>query len=484
MKNSTIASAKCITIAEAGNDRIKLIQVTRDRDGICVSKVFVKKFDSVDDAFMRSLAADVRKLRLGKVPVVACLPRQVVNVRLLEVPSTDPDEIAGMVELQVGKQTPYSRDEIVSDYRVIGAGREGHTRVMLIVVQQGIMRQRFRILEEAGLDVGSMSVSSEGMLNWYRSIQAGKTGKGGVLLLDVDSGYSDLGIIVKGQLVSTKSILVGARQLLEAPDKWRETLAREVENAIDMYRGEAGGGAGLDTLILSGAAASIEGLESALGERLKLTVQSVDCMQKVRKAAGLPTLREDNYNGVSFTPLVGMAMDPDALEFALVPESVKMRRNLEIKARSLTALGTMVLILGVLLSAAAIVLLHKKIGVVMDLRQQLAQTDDQAKQVNRMSQTVGTIMERLDSTRAPVNILLELCKQTPPNVMFDSIVFESEVSLVLKGRARDYPDVDLLRQNLELSNVIFPNVVSRLQRKDPKTNLVEFELACLASKEP
>lgn len=484
MKNSRIESAKCVTIAEAGNDRIKIIQVTRDRDGVCVSKLFIKRFDSVDDEFMRSLSADVRKLRLGNAPVVACLPRQVVNVRLLEVPSTDPDEIAGMVELQVGKQTPYSRDEIVSDYRVIGAGREGHTRIMLIVVQQGIMRQRFRILEEAGIEVGSMSVSSEGMLNWYRSVQAGRTGKGAVLLLDVDSGYSDLGIVVKGQLVSTKSILVGSRQLLEAPDKWTETLAREVENAVDVYRGEAGGNTPPESMLLSGASASIEGLDTALGARLKLPVQSVDCMQKVKKVTGLPNLREDPYNGVSFTPLVGMAMDPGALEFALVPESVKMRRDLEIKARRLTAFGTMVLLLGVLLSVVAVVLLHQKLDVVMNLRRHLKQTEDQVKQVNRMSQTVGTIMERLDSSRAPVNILLELCRLTPPDVTYESIAFESDVSLVLKGRARRFPDVDLLRQNLELSNVIFPNVVSRVQRIDQKTGLVEFELACLATKEP
>lgn len=484
MKNSGREWAKCITIAEAGNDRIKLIQATRDSAGISVTKLFVRKFDSVDDEFMRNLSADIRKLRLGNTPVLACLPRQVVNVRLLEVPSTDPSEIEGMVELQVGKQTPYSRDEIVSDYRVIGTGREGHTRIMLIMVQQGIMRQRFRILEEAGLEVDSMSVSSEGMLNWYRSVQAGRTGKGGTVLLDVDSGYSDLGIVVRGQLVLTKSILVGARQLAEAPDKWRETLAREVENAMDVYRGEAGGNAPLENLLVSGAATGIAGLDTMLGERLKLTAQSMDCLQKVKKASSLPDTRGEAYSGVSLTPLVGMAMDPGALEFSLVPESVKMRRDLETKARGLTAMGTLVLLVGALLSLTATVLMHQRLEVVLDLRARLKETEQQVAKVNRMSQTIGTIMERLDSTRAPVNVMLELSKQTPPAVVYDSIVYESDVSLVLKGHARSFPDVDLLRQNLELSNVVFPNVVSRVQRIDPRTGLVEFELACMATKEP
>ncbi|MEI6969970.1 MAG: hypothetical protein WCL44_00505 [bacterium] len=482
MKNSRWA--KCVTIAEAGNDRIKLIQATRDRDGVTLTRVFVRKFESVDDEFMRGLAADIHKLRLGNNPVLACLPRQVVNVRLLEVPSTDPSEISGMVELQVGKQTPYSRDEIVADYRVIGAGREGHTRIMLIMVQQSIMRQRFRLLEEAGLEVTGMTVSSEGMLNWYKMIQAGRTGKGGVVLLDVDSGYSDLGIVVKGQLVLTKSILVGARQLEQAPEKWRETLAREIENAIDAYRGEAGANAPIESLVVSGAEAGIAGLDAVLGERLKLAAQSLDSLQNVKKGPGLPDLKSETCRGVSLTPLVSMALDPGAMEFSLVPEPVKMRRDLEVKARGLTAMGTLVLTVGVLLSVMAIVLMHQRLEVVMDLRARLNETEAQVAKVNRMSDTIGTIMARLDSTRAPVNILLELARQTPPAVVYDSIGFESEVSLILKGRARSFPDVDLLRQNLELSSVIYPNVVSRQQRIDSKTGMVEFELACLATKEP
>lgn len=483
MRNRQRTAAGCVTIAEAGSDRIKIIQVTRDSSGICVTRLLVKTFDTVDDEFMSNLSAEVRKLRLGNAPVIACLPRQVVNVRLFEVPSTEPDEIAGMVELQVGKQTPYSRDEIVADYRTMGAGRDGHTRIMLIMVQQGIMRQRFRILEEAGLNVESMSVSSEGMLNWYRSLQSVKAGKGGTVLLDVDTGCSDLSIIVKGQLVFTKSILVGANQLLEGPEKWKEKLAREVENSIEMYRGEAGGHASLDTILLSGASHRIEGLEADLGNRLKLEAHSTDCMQKVKLGDRLPDMQAAAFRGVSFTPLVGMAMDPDALEFSLVPESVRMRRNLETKARRLTTMGIGVIAVGVLLSVLTIILMHQKLGVVIDLRERLRETEANVAEVNRMSQTVETIMERLDSTRAPVNILLELCKVTPPLVMYDSILFENEGSLVLKGHARSFPDVDLLRVKLETSSAMFPNVVSRLQRIDPRTGLVEFELACLASKE-
>jgi len=480
MSSSDYISKKCSTIAEVGSDRIKLVQVTRNRDGATISKILLRKYDAADDKVIPALAADIQKLGLTRSPVIACLPRQVVNVRLLEMPSTDPVEIASMVELQVGKQTPYARDEIVADHRIIGRGREGYTRVLLIMVQQSVMRQRFRILEEAGLEVESMTVSSEGLINWYRSILGTPGGEGGTVLLDVDAGYSELAIVSRSQLVFTKSILVGSRQLLDDPARWIEKMCQEVENAIDIYRGEAGGNVVLGACLLSGAAVHIGGLDGALGNRLKLIVHPVDYMEKIKKVAGLPDTKGDDYREVSFTPLVGMAIAPEALEFSLVPESVKARRDLERKARNLTTLGSLSFLTAAFLSLMAIVMIHHKLEYLFKLRAKILETEKPAAEILKQKQTIVTVMERLNSTRSPVSILYELYKLTPPSVMYDSIVFDSERSLVLKGQANSFPDVDKLKGTLEGSMVIFPNVTCPKQTKDARTGLIVFELNCSA----
>ena len=47
-------------------------------------------------------------------------------------------------------------------------------QVMLAIVQRSALRQRFSILEEAGLEVDGMSISSEGVLNWFLNTERGK----------------------------------------------------------------------------------------------------------------------------------------------------------------------------------------------------------------------------------------------------------------------------------------------------------------------
>ena len=158
--NSTRKHSGPSVIVEIGNDWLKMMQSAPSRGGVAVSKLCVENFGSSGADLAKLISRSIKQYKFSRMPVIACLPRQAVNLRMLELPSTDPHEIADMVDLQVGKQTPYSKDEIVSDYKILGSGRSGYSRVMLVIVQRGVLRQRFSVLEEAGVEVQRMSVSS------------------------------------------------------------------------------------------------------------------------------------------------------------------------------------------------------------------------------------------------------------------------------------------------------------------------------------
>ena len=158
--------AKTTVLIEIGSEWLKIIQAEPRRGGVGVSKIHLERVSGSSRAVADQIRAALRKGRFARVPVIGCLPRQMMTVRMLELPSTDHEEIADMVDLQIGKQTPYSRDEIAWDYRAAGSGRDGYTRVMLSIVQRSTIRDRYYILEEAGVDVERMTVSAEGMLNW------------------------------------------------------------------------------------------------------------------------------------------------------------------------------------------------------------------------------------------------------------------------------------------------------------------------------
>ena len=123
-------------VVEIGSQWLKIAEMSPAKGGVSISKLHLEQFTSLGSPLSDAVKAAFRKLRISsREPVVACLPRQLVTTRILELPSTDPDEIADMVDLQIGKLTPYSQDEIMSEYLgpIAAAGYED--RVALALAQ-------------------------------------------------------------------------------------------------------------------------------------------------------------------------------------------------------------------------------------------------------------------------------------------------------------------------------------------------------------
>ncbi len=462
--------------AEAGSRHVKLVEVDRSGRQSAATRIFLRESGADEESNATELASEIRKLKLGNRPVIGCLPRQAVNMRLLEVPSADPAEIADMVELQIGKQTPYSRDEIVADYRFVGSSREGYTRVMLIIVQRSLMNQRFRMLEQAGLELEGMSVSSEGILSWYTKYRDPRDSFETAVLLDIDATFTDFTVISRGQLVFSKSILVGRDHLANPEGNWKDKFVQEVERSVQVFREETGITEMVGRVLVTGAWHGIEGLDSLMGKRLALRVELADSMGRLKTSCRPP----ENAGDVSFTAIAGMAMAPETLQFNLVPETVTLRRNLETKARSLTWLGILLSGIMSLSSALSMAAMQYKVQNLTLLRRRLDTTSPQALRVEKWKYNTDMVLGRLDSTRAPLNITWELHRVTPPKaIIYDSIIIESDaMRLTLKGRARTYADIETLRQNLIASDIIYNDVTLGPQTKTPDGSRVRFEIIC------
>ena len=208
------AQTRSAVIVEIGSDWLKIAQTEPLKDGLAISRIHLEKFDSLGSGLSRVIAGAFAEQKFDKMPVIACVPRQMVNIRMMELPSTDPDEVVSMAEIQTAKQTPYSRDEIVCDCRITKGSRAGYTKVMMAIVQNSVVRERFHVLEEAGIEVERMSVTTEGILSWHARSQVPESEGSAVMLLDVDSFYAEFMVIGAGGLIFTRSILTGSNQLL------------------------------------------------------------------------------------------------------------------------------------------------------------------------------------------------------------------------------------------------------------------------------
>lgn len=471
-----------MVVVELGNDWLKVIHVQPSAAGDALSKVRIEKLDASVGASPKLIGDIFRQHKLTGLPVYASLPRQLVNVRMLELPSTDPLELSDMVDLQVGKQTPYSRDEIIADYRITGPGREGYTRVLLAIVQRSVLRQRFSVFEEAGIDVERMSLSTEGILGWCRR-SLKKPGEGAMLVVDVDSFYSDFVVVDKGNLLFTRSVLLGANELLGDYAAAQGKFVREVRQSVEAFAAESPG-LSVGKGYLSGAGAWIPGLAQDLARGLNIVVEPVDSLQAFKYKPKTPDLRQAPYNAVSLTALVGIAGDPASLELSLAPESVRLRRAIVTKARRLTTLGVMIVTVLASISLFATVKLSFKLSRMKALQSELKATTPRIRAVEQMRDIVRVVSERADLRFSAFSVLTAIHTQTGGDldVALDSVAMDLEDNQVqLGGTGGSTKDIRALVRNLEGSE-LFRDVKEGGETVRERNGRYRFRLLCQLEK--
>jgi Tfp pilus assembly PilM family ATPase len=457
VKGSGGKPCKEAVFIEIGNDWIKMIQVETGKAGVTITRAHLAPLDE-EVNIADNIAAALKSRKFSSSTVLACLPRQAVNVRLLELPSTDSAEIADMVDLQIGRQTPYSRDEILSDYKELGRTRQGtYTRIMLAIVQRSIVRERFYELESAGLDVKQMGVSSEGLLNWFLHHTRDKNHDKAMAVVDVDSFYTQVLVVHHEKVVFTKSILVGAKQLQETRDESLERLSQEVQSALQSCREEHRDGE-IASVTVSGAGVHVEGLTEALGNAISLPCESADCLADVRLSKGVGDLADSRYATASLTSLIGMAMNPRALEFNLVPDVVRMRKTLLQSAKATSAMASLIMAVMVSASLYAVLSCAYRGHKIKELRKQVSMTQPDVVKVERMIEVIREAGERQNSRLSPVNLFPAIHNCVPKDVYFETVDVDAEAKkIALAGTAPVRKDI---RELIRLLNdsPLFANV--------------------------
>ncbi|MGQ9660809.1 MAG: pilus assembly protein PilM [Kiritimatiellia bacterium] len=444
-----------VVAIEIGGDWLKIVQFERTGRYIVASQLGMERFETLDDSVAETLVSLRDSMKIGKGSVIVSLPRHMVTTRMLELPSTDPDEIADMVDLQTAKLTPYSRTEVVFDYRTLGSSREGYTRILLGIAQRQVVAERFHLVEKSGFTVERMALSSEGVLAWYQQALQPPFGAAGTdIVLDVDSTHSDFLVLVGGELLFTRSISIGANHLLSDSRSWTEKLAEEIRQALESFRGEHP-----DVipgrLILSGAAPNLSGLHVTLGSAVGIATECRSSLAAVRQWPTTPSMGTEQYKAVSLTALIGMGLAPQKLQSNLTPESVVLKRNLARKAANLTTFASLVMAMLISLSAVTTLNLCFRISLLNRLRSEREEVQGVAENVERKVELIKLVRERRDTKCTPVTVLTELAAMVPRGeVVFDTVRIDAENrQIVLQGMGTSRNIIRTLVQNLEKSPI-------------------------------
>lgn len=399
------------------------------------------------------------------------MPREQVITRVVKFPAVRWDELAQMAALYAKAQLPYPDELTVADFHVLSQ-QEGFSLVAIVACQREAAERQLALMREAGLQPHLLTVSSWGVLGWYRRLPSASGAASPVpepaLVINVDDARTDFALVAQGRIFSSRSLGQGVADWASAGEVV-ELLALEVERSRAAIRKELPN-VEVRSLLLTGLGALAE-WRDALAPKVSLPIAVVPALQPFTSQAQL---------AADVSPVVagGLALGEVQDLLNLSPPQLRAQSRHRRQVHELSLAG--LLLLGVLAAGASVlgVRVWRQQRLAAQAAALIAEVNPRAKQLQeqmRLNQLVtGILQERRDLAELLAGVL----RGTPPAVTFERITFErARGELSLRGSAATTQQVlGYLKQLEALSSVSGARLKYTSRRISPAGERTEFEV--------
>ncbi|MCK5259775.1 MAG: pilus assembly protein PilM [Candidatus Omnitrophica bacterium] len=430
-----------------------------------------------DDEITKSIRSSLDSLKLYSPEVIVTVPSHATIAKNIEIPSLDAREIREIVDLQAGRHTPYSREEIVIDYINIGAYRENYTKILLIIVTLSVIRRQIDILERAGLRVEKVYFTPEVITRLSSS--ALKIGQAGTVqtLIHVDAHFTDFINICKGEVIFIRSIPIGKQHLTSEQDRYQMRFVDEVKKSLETYQSEDIGSMP-EEIILMGSIREESELQDLLSKMLYMPIkyfpyldQSPMASQELKKSL---SVGQD-----SFLDVIAPLITPARIQINLIPEEIKLRKKFEEKSKDLVTAGVYIMTILAMLCLMLISKIYFKAAYLNDLSETYEPVIQASKRLEKDFSQMRLIKRELKDRHIAIGALAELYDLIPTDIQINGIKFSLQGRFSIEGNSRTMGTVFSFIGNMEESG-FFKNVESKrtTKRKEDGEEIVDFEIIC------
>src|SRR3989338_4033532 len=220
----------------------------------------------------KSIRTSLTALKLHAPEVIVMIPSHAAIAKNIEIPSLIKSEIREIVDLQAGRHTPYSREEIIIDYVNIGTYRENYTKILLIIVTLNIIRRQIEILEKAGLTTEDIVFAPESISDVCLNVLKLKQEGAVQTIIHIDLNFSDFLNVANGNVIFIRSIPIGTQHLTSEKERYQARFVEEVKKSMDAYQNEDVDKISTE-IILSGAGEGTLELQNLLNNTLHTPVR-------------------------------------------------------------------------------------------------------------------------------------------------------------------------------------------------------------------
>ncbi len=362
-------NTKSFLTVDFGAGSLKLAEFeTNDAGGLTLKNFVIKPLGlegsqeaTREKAMLTALQETLAEKTIKSKSVNVCAPGFHVFSKFVKLPPVDASKVGQIIQYEAQQNVPFPLAEVVWDYQILGSAPSGELEVLLVAVKSDIVEGLFRVVEQSKLKLNLCDASPAALCNAFR-YNYGEL-EDCTMLLDIGAKTSNLLFFEKGKVFS-RSINLGANTITqdfaneaklkfdeaekikiaegfvslggayEEPDNPHQAaiskIARQfmtklhiqVNQTLQFYRGQQGGGAP-QRLFLSGGASIMPYTAQFFAEKLNVPVEYFNPFRNLQIDPAV-NLEELSRVAHGMGEVVGLGLrnlDNCPVEMNLMPES-------------------------------------------------------------------------------------------------------------------------------------------------------------------
>ena len=428
-----------ISILQFGEHLIARLRIRRSAKGIDVLDYDIERgnWPAKDGSLDEALKNFATTHNLAEDHVFSIIARHEMTARILELPSQDHAEIAGMIRLSAEEYVPFPADELLIDQCILQKLPDGRSKVLAVFAHQDVVNAHVKTLHHAQLEPEQIFLSTACLAS---AAIAAKQGAGRFALVNLASEGLEVVVIRDGQLEYGRA--VASSQNIEDME---EELRVEIRASLSAYRRESEDGESVNDIYLASDCADVAPHCLALAPEFEQPCAPAQFITSLlnQDAAPVPAFAAAPLGAAL------LAQDRGAVSIRLLPAALvaaRQRSDVKRKAIHLAAAGLVVLAgLGILYGQAA----RQRRAYLRDLRAEISQIEPAAQQIASKQKQLRILQTQVERSGSVVELMASLVDLFPAAGMnITRLIYSRETGLEVYGRAENLTQVERLAQDL------------------------------------
>jgi len=466
-----------ITAVEITDSHVKLIEAKVSREGKLISSCDIKRLSAFSDEEVIKILSGMSVPLKGRLNnVIGIIPRRFAILKHFSFPSHNADEINKMLNLQIVHEVPYPKDEIVFDHTILEKEASGYAKVLAIIVRKEIARHYLKLLTDAGMAAGRLTLSSIGVLYWFnhQREKLNLSPQDSVVVVNIDEVNTELCFCCRNNLFFSRSINLGSK------DFNAENLPnfiKQIQLTLGTYKRE-NMGPEVSKILLVSSISQLSVLKEKLMEEFKLPVETATPVDNLPVAKGFDIASLIGDGGLTATAGLGVILGDSGQLINLIPADFHLSKIAHLQKKQWFNLGVSAASVVVLLMVSFFVDVYSYSNRLKKLQDKSAELKPQAEEARKKIGFFNFINEKFKNRILAAELFSELYKLTPEDISFQSVYIEED-RLTLHGYAKAGSSINDF-QNKLVNSPIFKDVSLQYSTKLKIFNeeLTDFKMSC------